>query len=120
MATGHAKFNPSRELKDAFKQPNPCHSSAIVEPKRLVGLLRAMDGYQATPVVRAALKFAPMLLQQPGELRFAEWSEIDLDTALWQVPVGRMKREVRQDIDGVPHLVPLPHQAAAAFASCSR
>jgi len=36
-----------------------------------------LHAYAATPVVRAALKLAPMLLLRPGELRFAEWPEID-------------------------------------------
>ncbi len=115
VATGHAKFNPARELKDALRQPNPRHFPAIVEPKRLGELLRAMDNYQATPVVRAALKLAPMLLLRPGELRFAEWTEIDVDQALWSVPAARMKRELRQKINGTPHLVPLPRQAVEVF-----
>ncbi len=115
VATGHAKFNPARELKDALRQPNPRHFPAIVDPKRLGELLRAMDNYAATPVVRAALKLAPMLLLRPGELRFAEWPEIDLDEALWSVPAVRMKRELRQKMSGSPHLVPLPKQAVAVF-----
>ena len=115
VATGHAKYNPARELKDALRQPNPRHFPAIVEPKRLGELLRAMDNYAATPVVRAALKLAPMLLLRPGELRFAEWPEIDLEAAMWSVPAVRMKRELRQKINGTPHLVPLPKQAVAVF-----
>ncbi len=115
VATGHARFNPAGDLKDALRQPNPRHFPAIVEPKRLGELLRAMHNYAATPVVRAALKLAPMLLLRPGELRFAEWSEIDLDAALWSVPAARMKRELRQKMNGTPHLVPLPKQAVEAF-----
>jgi integrase len=115
VATGHAKFNPARELKDALRQPNPKHFPAIVEPKRLGELLRAMYDYAATPVVRAALKLAPMLLLRPGELRYAEWPEIDLDAALWSVPAARMKRELRQKLSGTPHLVPLPRQAVTVF-----
>ena len=115
VATGHARWNPAGELKDALRQPKPRHFPAIVEPKRLGELLRAMDNYTATPVVRAALKLAPMLLLRPGELRFAEWPEIDLDAALWSVPAARMKRELRQKMNGTPHLVPLPTQAVAVF-----
>ena len=54
-----------------------------------------------------------MLLLRPGELRFAEWREIDLDAALWTVPAARMKRELREKLHGAPHLVPLPKQAVA-------
>jgi integrase len=115
IAIGKATTNPARDLKDALKQPEPKHFPAITDPRRLGELLRACDSYAATPVVRAALKLAPMLLLRPGELRFAEWSEIDLDGALWTVPAMRMKRELRQKLHGAPHLVPLPKQAIAVL-----
>jgi integrase len=56
-----------------------------------------------------------MLLLRPGELRFAEWPEIDLDAALWTVPAMRMKRELREKLHGAPHLVPLPKQAVTVL-----
>ena len=56
-----------------------------------------------------------MLLLRPGELRFAEWPEIDLEAALWTVPSVRMKRELREKQQGAPHLVPLPQQAVAVL-----
>lgn len=111
VATGKALSNPARDLKGALRRPMAKHFPAITEPKRLGELLRAMDSYAATPVVRAALKLAPMVLLRPGELRFAEWPEIDLDAAMWTVPAIRMKRELRQKLHGAPHLVPLPRQA---------
>jgi hypothetical protein len=92
VATGKAATNPARDLKDALKRPDPKHFPAIIDPKRFGDLLRACDSYAATAVVRAALKLAPMLLLRPGELRFAQWSEIDLDAAMWTVPAVRMKR----------------------------
>lgn len=115
VATGKAASNPARDLKDALKRPNTKHFPAIIEPKRFGELLRACDNYAATPVVRAALKLAPMLLLRPGELRFAEWCEIDLEAAMWTVPALRMKRELRAKLHGAPHLVPLPEQAVAAL-----
>ena len=115
MATGKAASNPARDLKDALKRPDTKHFPAIIDPKRLGELLRACDTYAAMPVVRAALKLAPMLLLRPGELRFAEWSEFDLDAAMWTVPAVRMKRELRAKLHGAPHLVPLPKQAMAAL-----
>jgi integrase len=115
VATGKAVSNPARDLKDALKRPDPKHFPAIIDPKRFGDLLRACDSYAATPVVRAALKLAPMLLLRPGELRFAQWSEIDLDNAMWTVPAARMKRELRAKLHGAPHLVPLPKQAVAVL-----
>lgn len=115
IATGRMTTNPARDLKDALRRPEPKHFPAITDPNRFGDLLRACDAYAATPVVRAALKLAPMVLLRPGELRFAEWSEVDLDAALWTVPAARMKRELREKQHGAPHLVPLPHQAVAVF-----
>ena len=115
VATGRSATNPARDLKDALRRPEPKHFPAITDPQRFGELLRACDAYAATPVVRAALKLAPMLLLRPGELRFAEWPEIELDAALWTVPALRMKRELREKLHGAPHLVPLPKQAVAVL-----
>lgn len=115
IATGRLERNPATSLKAALKQPEPKNFAAITDPARLADLLRACDRYAATPVVRAALKVAPMVLLRPGELRFAEWAEIDLDQALWTVPAARMKRELRGKLLGAPHLVPLPRQAVEAL-----
>lgn len=120
VATGKASSNPARDLKGALRRPNTKHFPAITEPKRFGDLLRAIDSYAATPVVRAALKLAPMLLLRPGELRFAEWPEMDLDAAMWTVPAARMKRELRQKLHGAPHLVPLPKQAVAILSELHR
>ena len=53
-------------------------------------------------VVRAALRLAPMLMLRPGELRHAQWSEIDLDAARWEIPAARMKRERDGKLHGLP------------------
>jgi hypothetical protein len=62
----------------------------VTDPKRLAGLLRILDGYEGSPIVRCALPLAPLVFVRPGELRKAEWSEIDLDPvplALRDVPI---------------------------------
>jgi len=115
IAAGKLAKNPAANLKQVLKRPDPKNFSAITDPKRFGELLKACDKYAATPVVRAALKLAPMLLLRPGEFRKAEWSEIDLDGALWTVPAARMKRELREKLLGAPHLVPLPRQAVAVL-----
>lgn len=115
MATDKLDKNPADKLKMVLRQPEPRNFPAITDPARFGQMPRACDRYAATPVVRAALKLAPMLLLRPGELRFAEWPEIDLDAALWTVPAARMKREVREKLLGAPHLVPLPHQAVTVL-----
>ncbi len=54
-------------------------------------------------MVRCALRLAPLVFVRPGELRKAEWSEFDLDGAIWRIPAERMK--LRRE-----HLVPLSRQ----------
>jgi integrase len=67
-------------------------------------LLRSIDGYQGHPYARAALKLSPLVFVRPGELRAAEWNEIDFETAEWRIPGHKMK----MDAD---HIVPLSTQA---------
>lgn len=87
--------------------------AAITDPVRLGQLLRDIRAYKGNVVTRAALQLAPIVFQRPGQLRFAHWSDIDLDAAIWTCPPEKMKiREwKKQDTRTPPHLVPLPRQA---------
>ena len=106
IATGRADRNPVADLKGALTTAEGRHHAAITDPLALGGLLRAIEGYSGDPVTRAALKLSGLLFVRPGELRHAEWPEIDLDKAEWNIPADKMK--MRQ-----PHLVPLCDQAVA-------
>jgi integrase len=85
--------------------------AAIVEPGRFGDLLRAMRAYKGGHIVRTALLIAPLLYQRPGNLRDMEWSELDLDAALWTIPSMKMKRTKVEKEQGDAHVVPLPVQA---------
>lgn len=117
VATGRASRDITTELKGALLPYRGKHFSAILDPLKLGQLLRAMQGYKGGPVVRTALFLAPMLFMRPGELRGAEWGEIDFDAALWTVPAIRMKRGKEGKENGEPHLVPLPKQAIKLLQS---
>lgn len=104
IATGRAERDPSPDLKGALPPVKQSHRAAITDPKTIAELLRAMDGYQGQFVTKCALRMAPLVFVRPGELRKAEWTEIDLDKAEWNIPAERMK--MRE-----PHLVPLSTQA---------
>ena len=104
VATDRAERNPLADLRGALVPAPEKNHAAIVDPVQLGGLLRALHAYHGTPVVQAALKLAPMVFVRPGELRQAEWTEVDLDAAVWSIPAARMK--MRQ-----AHIVPLAHQA---------
>ncbi len=111
VGKGLVSSDPARDLKGLLRKPQGRHFPAILKPERLAQLLRASHEYAGTPVVRAALQLAPMLLLRPGELRHAQWAEIDLDAARWLIPAARMKRQRDGKLNGPPHLVPLPLQA---------
>jgi len=104
VATGRAERDPAGDLKGALPQPREKHHAAITDPKEVAPLLRALDGYQGHFVVKCALRLAPMFFARPGELRNAEWSEIDLDEAVWNIPASKMKMKQA-------HIVPLCRQA---------
>lgn len=104
IATGRAKRDVAADLKGALPPPKERHHASVTDPKELAPLLRAMDGYQGGLVVKIALRLAPILFVRPGELRQAEWSEIDFEEGLWCIPEEKMKMKV-------PHIVPLSSQA---------
>ncbi len=108
VATGRAERDPAADLRGALKTAKTRHHASITEPGKVGELLRAIDGYGGTMPVRSALKLAPLVFVRPGELRKAEWSEFDLDDAMWVIPAERMK--MRQK-----HFVPLSTQAVAVL-----
>lgn len=106
VATGRAERDCAADLRGALAPVKEGHFAAITEPKAIGGLLRTIEGYQGSLVTRCAMRLAPLVFVRPGELRKAEWKEIDLDSATWNIPAERMKmREA--------HIVPLSRQAVA-------
>ncbi|WP_296223262.1 tyrosine-type recombinase/integrase [Ralstonia sp. UBA689] len=104
VATGRAERDPSGDLRGALPPAKGKHYAAPTDPKEAAGLLRMFDGFTGTFVVKCALLLAPMVFVRPGELRAAEWVDIDLDAAEWRFLSS--KRDV-------PHIVPLSTQAIA-------
>ena len=104
VATGRAERDPTGDLRDALKPRHAKHRAAITEATEVGHLLVAIDGFQGTPVVKAALQLSALLFQRPGEIRAMEWSEINWEAQRWELPAARMKMEQ-------PHIVPLSRQA---------
>ena len=104
VATGRAERDPTADLRGALPRGKVNHRAAITDPKAIGGLLRAIEGYEGHFVVKMALRLAPLVFVRPGELRHAEWSEVDLDKAEWRIPGHKMKMRD-------PHIVPLATQA---------
>lgn len=104
VATGRAVRDISGDLRGALPPVKEEHFASVTEPEKVAHLLRAIDGYQGTLPVRCALRLAPLVFVRPGELRRAEWANIDLDKAEWCFTVTKTS---------TPHIVPLAKQAVA-------
>lgn len=106
VATGRAEGDPTAALRGAIATPIVQHRAAIIEPKAFGGLLRAIASYEGAPETCVALELMTLTFVRPGELRSAEWTEFDLDKAVWAIPAEKMK--MRR-----PHRVPLAPRAVA-------
>jgi len=106
IATGRAQRDTAADLRGSLPPVKEKHHASITDPKAIGELLRDIEGYQGAFITRCALRLAPLVFLRPGELRKAEWAEIDLDKAEWRIPAARMKMNA-------VHIVPLSTQAVA-------
>jgi integrase len=102
IATGRAERDISADLRGALPPVRTKHMASVTDPALVGPLLRALHGYQGTFTVRCALRLAPLLFVRPGELRTAQWADIDLGKAEWRYLVTKTKTD---------HVVPLATQA---------
>ena len=110
VSIGLAERDVTADLKGALTTIQKTNYAAITDPKPAGDLMRSIFSYSGHPYAVAALKLSPLVFVRPGELRAAEWSEIDLDAAEWRIPASKMKMKV-------DHLVPLSVQAVAILRS---
>ena len=102
ISTGRAYRDPCPDLRGALKSAAVKHMPTLTDPVKVAELLRSIDGYNGGHIVRAALRFAPLVFVRPGELRAAKWADIDFDRAEWRFVTSKTKTE---------HLVPLSRQS---------
>ncbi len=108
IVTSRASRDPSTDLKGALSPVITTHFSAITKPDELAKLLLDIRGYQGHFVTRVALNILPYVFTRPGELRRAEWTEIDLNEKQWIIPAAKIKTRI-------DHIVPLAEQVVALF-----
>ena len=80
-----AERDPSLDLRGALTTHRVTHRPAIVDPTKIGGLLRAIEGFDSQSTTRTALQLAPHVFVRPGELQHAEWSEFNFDAAVWNI-----------------------------------
>jgi len=110
IATGLIESNPTAEMhavteKGAQNRPHPFLPFSEL-PKTIATIQQCVSGHQ----LRSAIMLMIYTASRPGEVRHAEWSEIDLDAATWTTPAQKMK--ARRE-----HAVPLPDQAVELLKS---
>lgn len=113
IITSRARYNVAADLSEALIAPKVKHHAAIVEPKAVGHLLRAIDGYEGHISTALGLKLLPHVFVRPGELRHAEWSEIDLAASVWRIPAKKMKMKRE-------HVIPLSRQSVVLFEDAQR
>ena len=106
VATGRADRDPTADLRGALAPLRGQHFAAITDPTEIGHLLRAIEAYTGTFIVKTGLRLAPRLFVRPGELRQMEWVELNLDSGEWRIPAIKMKM-------GRDHFVPLARQCVA-------
>jgi integrase len=109
IATARANRDISADLRGALISVKVTHRAAVTTPTEVGALLRVIDGYEGHAVTLTALKLMPHLFVRPGELRHAEWNELDLEKAVWTIPAHKMKMRRA-------HSVPLSRQALTIIA----
>ncbi len=117
-------YNPAQEIAGAVATVKRQHRAAL-ELNRIPELLHRIDRYSGRPLTRLAVELTLLVFIRSSELRFARWSEVDFETAMWTIPGEReplegVKHSQRGSKMRTPHLIPLsPYSFVAAGSSHS-
>ncbi|MDE9453992.1 tyrosine-type recombinase/integrase [Xenorhabdus bovienii] len=103
IATGRAEYNPAPDLVYAFAAHKKAHYP-FLNVDEIYEFYKALNAYTGSFIVKMGMRLQMIIGVRPGELRKAEWSEIDFDKAQWEIPAEKMK--MRR-----PHIIPLSRQA---------
>lgn len=106
IVTGRLSSDPTRDLRGGLAKRKVTNYAAIVDPEGVGQLMKAIDGFHGQPLTKLALQLSPHVFVRPGELRTAEWSEVDFDAAVWSISAHKTKMRK-------PHHVPLSRQSLA-------
>jgi integrase len=109
IASGLCEHDLCADLKGALTPRKPEHQATLTDPREVEGLVRAMETYRGSPIVKSALWFTAYTFQRQGSIRNAEWMEMDFGACLWRIPALKMKG--KRD-----HMVPLSKQCVELLA----
>lgn len=103
VVTLRAETDPAAPLIGAIHKPKTRHHKPLTK-NELPLFFDGLKSYGGQFTTKIMLELLALLFVRPSELRRSQWSEFDLENALWVIPAERMKmREL--------HKVPLSKQA---------
>ena len=113
--SGIIPYNPAVDMAGALTTVKRQHRPALAV-NRIPDLLERLHAYRGQPLTRLATKLTLTIFIRSSELRFARWTEIDFEKALWTIPAERktiegVKFSHRGSKMRTEHLVPLSRQA---------
>lgn len=103
VISDRAGHNPVSDLVGVLKAPKQKHFPHL-SVTELGEFQRQLEQYSGSKITQIATQLLMLTGLRTIELRSAEWTEIDFEKRLWQIPVARMKMKR-------PHMVPLSDQA---------
>ncbi len=117
VQSGLIDYNPAQEIVGAIATAKRKHRAAL-ELNRIPELLLCIDHYSGRPLTRLAVELTLLVFIRSSEQRFARWSEVDFETAMWTIlgerePLEGVKHSHRGSKMRTTHIVPLSRQALA-------
>lgn len=115
VQNGLIDYNPAQEMSGAIAVAKRTHRPALPFD-RFSELLERIESFKGRKLTKLAVKLTLLIFIRSSELRFARWSEIDFENAMWTIPGVReplpgVKHSHRGSKMKTPHLVPLSRQA---------
>ncbi|ECR4179043.1 tyrosine-type recombinase/integrase, partial [Salmonella enterica] len=115
VQNGLIDYNPAQEMSGAIAVAKRTHRPALPFD-RFSELLERIESFKGRKLTKLAVKLTLLIFIRSSELRFARWSEIDFENAMWTIPGEReplpgVKHSHRGSKMKTPHLVPLSRQA---------
>ncbi|MDH2998664.1 preprotein translocase [Pasteurellaceae bacterium LFhippo2] len=106
VTIGELPFNACQNARDAYHKETQTHHPAI-KPEELPKLLSDFQNSNRDFLTKVLFKWQLLSMVRPAEAVSVEWSEIDFDKKLWNIPAEKMKKTRKGQF---PHTVPLSSQ----------
>jgi len=105
---GFVEVNPVQNLRGQLRGAVKVQHHRALPWHEVGAALARVDASGAAETTKLALRFLALTAARSGEVRAAEWHELDVDLRCWVIPADRMKT-------GKPHRIPLSEAACAVL-----